>query len=531
MRRPLTIAAALLVAACGQQSDEQEAVRTPMTPTPVTPTPTSDPALPWGPTEEQYRQAAAIVDEMSVEERAGQVIVAHYAGTEPPVDLVQRLHLGGVIVMGDNVESPEQLRDSAEALQAAHDRPYPLVVAVDQEGGKVARVREPATEFPSLMTLGAADDPGLAAGVARASGQELRAMGFTMVFAPDADVTTGPDDPTIGTRSAGSDPALVSRIVTGAVRGYLEAGIVAVAKHFPGHGSVPADSHVELPVQQAPVAELEERDFVPFREAVAAGVPAVMVAHIDVEDVDPGVPSSVSPEVVRMLRDHVGFDGVVVTDAQDMDGLAAQYGPGEAAVGSLNAGADIVLMPADVDAAHAGIVEATTDGRLDPDRLAEAATRVVALMLHQAAGSAPPDLEVVGAHGDVAYAAALAGMTVVSGECDGRLVGDAIQVVGGSDADRARMTAAAEAAGLDVGHGDVVRLVDGQPDESADGDVVVSLDAPYPLSKATANAAQIALYARTADSFRALADVLTGAASPGGRLPVEVPGIEREDCD
>ncbi len=540
MHRPATIVAACLaLAACsadGVADSEPTMPENPVTPTPTpTPVPTPEtppppPPLPWGPTQGEYDEAAAIVAEMSAEEMAGQVIVAHYGGTSAPVDLVDRYRLGGVIVMGENVESPDQVQEMIADLQQSVDRPHPLIVGVDQEGGRVARVREPATEFPSLMTLGASRDPDLTASVLRASGLELRAMGFTMVFAPDADVTSGPDDPTIGTRSASSDPDLVAQIVRGAVRGYADAGIVPVAKHFPGHGSVPADSHVELPVQSASLDELAERDFVPFRAAIEDGVPAVMVAHLNVEDVDPGVPSSVSPAVVSLLRDDLGFEGVIVSDAQDMAGLAELYGAGDAAVRSLEAGIDIVLMPADVGAAHAEIVAAVESGRLATERLAEAATKVVALAIHQDAVGSRPDANVVGSHSDQSYAASLAGMSVVEGPCEDRLVGDAIQIVGGRSADRARMVAAAEAAGLTVGSGDVVRLLGAIPPNPGSGDVVVSLDTPYALAGSTATTAKVALYSRTPDAFRALVDVLTGAAVAGGRVPVDVPGVDRDGC-
>jgi beta-N-acetylhexosaminidase len=185
-------------------------------------------------------------------------------------------------------------------------------------------------------------------------------------------------------------------------------------------------------------------------------------------------------------------------------------------------------MPLDVRAAHAEIVAAVADGRLPAARLAEAATRGVALMLHAAAGNRPPAPTVVGSHAAVSYDASLAGLTVVSGACDGSLVSGAIQVRGGTEVDRSRLTVAAEAAGLAVGTGDVVRLLGG--DAPGSGDVVVSLDLPYGLADSTATTARIALYGRTPDAFRALVDVLVGNASGGGTLPVDVPGVDRQGC-
>ncbi|NEE02917.1 beta-N-acetylhexosaminidase [Phytoactinopolyspora halotolerans] len=467
---------------------------------------------------------------MTVEELAGQVIMAGYAGLDAPVDLVTELNLGGVIVMGDNIDDPDQLRDVTQEVQEADGRPYPVMVGVDQEGGTVARVRSPATEFPTYMALGAARDAELATDVARASGEELRAMGFTMVFAPVADVTSGPDDPTIGSRSASSDPGVVGEMVTASLRGYADAGIVAVAKHFPGHGSVPADSHEELPVQEAPLARLREHDFVPFQAAVDDGAPAVMVGHIDVQAVDPGVPSSLSADVVDLLRSDLGFDGLVVTDAQDMAAITEEYGAGDAAVRALEAGADLVLMPADVRAAHAAIVDAVDDGRLAERVVERAATRGVATMLHQQAGGDAPGEDSIGAHEQLSYRASLEAITVATGRCDGPYVGDSIRVVGAEEQDRARLTEAAQAAGLTVSDdGDVVRLLGAGADGSGAGDVVVALDTPYVLGRSDAST-KIALYGRTPAAFRALVDVLRGAETAHGRLPTDVDGVDQLGC-
>ncbi len=468
---------------------------------------------------------------MSAAEKAGQVIVAGFDGTQAPMSLVRDHHVGGVIVMGHNVASADQVRRvnldlAAEARRLG--RTWPLITSVDQEGGRVARLGSPLTEFPTYMTLGAARDTSIARSVARASGTELRALGFTMVFAPDADVTTGPSDPTIGSRSAGSDPALVAGIVKGSLLGYSDAGIVAVPKHFPGHGSVPADSHVSLPVQEDSVPTLTRRDLVPFRAAVAAHAGAVMVAHIDVRSVDPGTPSSVSPEVVDgLLRKQLGFDGVVVTDALGMAGVADKYGSADAGVRALLAGADILLLPADTPALHRAILRALDSGRLPESRLDEAAARSVALMLHQqsTAGTRPSTKD-VGDHARSSYAASLGGLTVASGRCSGRLVGDRVEVVGGDERDRDRFATAARSAGLQVGGGgSLVRLL-GRGAPGGTGDVVVALDTPYSLGHSSARTARIALYGESRDAYRALVDVLTGKARSGGRLPVEVDGIE-----
>ncbi|MET9018707.1 glycoside hydrolase family 3 N-terminal domain-containing protein [Actinopolymorpha sp. NPDC004070] len=491
-------------------------------------------ALAWGPTKAEWHRAQQIVAGMSASQKAGQVIVAGFQGTEAPIESLRKYHVGGVIVMGYNISSLAQVRSVNAALHAEarkEGRTWPLLVGVDQEGGPVARIKEPLTEFPSYMTLGAARDPKLARRVARASGEELRELGFTMVFAPDADVTTGPDDPTIASRSAGDDPEEVSAIVKGSLRGYADAGILSVPKHFPGHGSVPADSHVSLPVQHASLDTLKRRDLVPFAAAVDDGASAVMVAHIDVRAVDPGTPASVSkPMIDGILRKQLGFQGAVFTDALEMAGVANKYGSAEAGVRALLAGADVLLLPASAAKTHDAVLAALRSGRLPQARLDEAAARSVALMLHagSTAQKTPSQVELGGAK-DVSYAASLQGLTVVSGRCEGRLVGERISVVGGRSTDRARLTEAARKAGLTVGEGgDVVHLLG--RGEAGSGAVVVALDTPYGLARSSATNARIGLYGRTPEAFHALVDVLTGKARGHGRLPVHVGDLPAQHC-
>lgn len=545
------VAVLAVVTACSSAPIGSSAPATPASTDapPSTPTSTSEPpvapsATPspspthtsWGPSLADAAAAQRLVAAMSVEAQAGQVIVARITGTAPDVgaDLVRTYGLGGVILFAENVVSPEQVAALTTGLQqavASAGRTFPLVVGVDQEGGTVARLAAGVTEMPAYMSLGAARDPELAEAVALASGEELRALGVTMVFGPDADVTSGPDDPTIGTRSASSDPRLVAEIVTASVRGYVGAGVVPVVKHFPGHGSVPADSHEVLPVQEASLAELQGRDLVPFRAAVGAGVPAVMVGHIDVRDVDPGVPSSLSAPALAVLRDDLGFDGLAVTDALEMDPVVQQFGTAEAAVRALAAGGDMLLMPLDVGVARDAIVAATQAGTLPGQRLADAAAAVVATALwQQRIGAAPLGLDTLEstAHHAASYAASLGGLTVVEGACEGALVSGEVQVVGGTEADRVRFAAAA-AGDLTVGAtGAVVRLL-GDARAGA-GDVVVALDRPYGLGLSDATIAKIALYGRTPDAFAALVDVLVGRERGTGQLPVAVEGAERTGC-
>lgn len=523
---------AVLAAACsssgGQpagRQDEDRAETAAAEPSP-TRTPTATPAAGNAPgvTAAEQRRAERAVASMSLAERAGQVIVASYGGTAPPVDLVRGEHLAGVVAFSDNIRSVDHLRAGLRRLQRADRRPWPVFTSVDQEGGGVARVDDSVTKFPALMTYGASRRTDLARRAAEASGQELRGIGFTAVFAPVADVTSGPSDPTIGSRSAGSSPALVADLVEASVAGYQRAGILSVVKHFPGHGSVPADSHRQLPVQDASRAVLDKRDLVPFERAAAAGAPAIMVGHIDVRAIDPGTPASVSRKVVGgVLRDDLGYRGLVVTDSMQMAGLTQEYGDAEAPVAALRAGVDLLLMPSDPVAAKEAIVDAVRDGTLSEARLKQAAERVVVHLIHVGATAAKPFRR----HDRISQQASAAAITVTDGPCKGRLVGDSVQPRGDPTAVR-RFEDAARAAGLKTGGGDSVAFI-GPEGGRASADVVVATDTPYPLGASSAPV-RIATYGETPGAMRALVDVLLGKRPAPGRLPVKVDGVTRDGC-
>ena len=387
---------------------------------------------------------------MTLAQRAGQVVVAGYRGTGSPARLVRRLHLGGVVPVAENITSSGQIQAvNASVQRVVRGRGYPAFIGVDQEGGTVVRVRDAATRFPAFMSAGAAHDPALTGRAAAAGAREMRGLGFTSVLAPVADVTRGPADPVIGTRSSSGYPRLAAEQVVAAEQGIASAGVIGTLKHFPGHGSVTVDSHQALPVLGKSLAELRRTDLVPFRRGIAAGASAVMVGHLDVRAVDPGVPSSLSRLVVDgLLREELGFRGLVLTDSLSMGAVTERYGPAKAAVRAVNAGVDVVLMPADAGAARDGIIAAVRDRRMLSSRLDEAATRMIALMLHVA-------------HSDVRPAAprrswrvsarlSSAALTSVAGPCSGRLVGGHVRVIGPADA-VAAFRAAAQRRGLSVG--------------------------------------------------------------------------------
>lgn len=494
--------------------------------------------LPWGPTAAELAAARAEVAAWDDARLAGQVIVGRFHGSDPTAAAAQvrRLHLAGVSLTGANIVDARQVRAMTTAVHAAvrdDRRAFPAVIGVDQEGGTVAHLGALVAAHPAFMTAGAvvAGAPRrgeAAAGEAtvtaatRALALELRAAGFTWDFAPVADVTMGTADPTIGTRSPSGDPDVAAVATVAAMRGFTAAGLVSTVKHFPGHGSVTTDSHRALPVQRASLADLAERDLVPFTAAVRAGAPAVMVAHVAVPAAEPDAvvrPASLSPSVYGLLRDQLGFEGVAITDSLGMGAVRSGGDPG---VRALAAGADLLLMPADTAATHAAVTAALATGTLPRPRVVEAAARVVALQRWQARIAArvavPDDARRRAEAASAALSAAA--VTQVTGRCPMAPM-NAVQVIGGSAPDRRRFTAAARSAGLRLGSGPTVSLVGSTP---ARADIVVALDRPTVLASSRATIAAFAIYGHTEGALAALAQVLTGRLHPNGSLPVQVSG-------
>jgi beta-N-acetylhexosaminidase len=491
------------------------------------------------PTEAQLQAARAEVARLPIRTLAGQVIVSRYAGTSPTgaAELIRRHHLGGVAVFSGNIPSrpaavAPALRAMAQQVQQAmkdDGRDWPAIIGIDQEGGPVERLGRPVTSLPAGMAFGAVKDAGLVTAATRSAGKELRGLGLTMVFAPDLDLTIGPKDPTIAVRSVGSDPGRASATARAMLDGYAAAGVLTTAKHFPGHGSVTTDSHHGLPVQRASAARLRARDWVPFKAAIDAGAPALMAAHILVPAIDKQLPATLSrPLLTGVLREQLGFKGVIVTDALEMGAVADRWGSARAAVLALNAGADVLLMPADTPAAIEGIVAAVGSGALPRARLIDAAARSVAMSRHARAdaGGSPP-----GSAGKAVKAMTDASVTQVSGPCGAPLVKGAVTVSGGTPPLRQRFVQAARAAGLRIGGGTTVTLVGGgqysaggadSGPSTGSGHVVVAVDTPYGLARSQASVAKLALYGRDASSFASLVEVLEGRRKAVGTLPVPV---------
>jgi beta-N-acetylhexosaminidase len=277
----------------------------------------------------------------------GQLLTAGFQGVSltPELKAIAReFDLGAVVLFRRNIEEPAQVAELA-AAGASLGREMPAWVSVDQEGGRVARLRSPFTEWPPMAALGRADDPALPARFARALGRELRAVGITLDYAPVLDVLTRADNPAIGDRALAGEPARVAEVGRVIVEHLQAEGVAACGKHFPGHGETAVDSHVELPVIEAPPDRLEAVELVPFRAAVAAGVAGLMVGHLLVPTVDDERPASLSPVLVNVwMREKLGFDGMALTDDLDMGAVSTSYPIEQLAVKAVAAGCDSLLV-------------------------------------------------------------------------------------------------------------------------------------------------------------------------------------------
>ncbi|MFI6509970.1 glycoside hydrolase family 3 protein [Streptosporangium sp. NPDC050855] len=315
---------------------------------------------------------------------ASGTLLAAFQGTEAPEWVLRELEngLGGVTLFGFNVADAAQLSALTTRLREAADP----VVSLDEEGGDVTRLAyHVGSPYPGNAALGAVDDVELTRRVYRSIGDDLARCGVNLDMAPSADVNTAEDNPVIGTRSFGAETALVARHTVAAVDGLQSAGVAACVKHFPGHGATRQDSHLEVPLVDASVDLLRERELVPFRAAIGAGTRSVMTAHVRVPALTGDLPATLSPAALTgLLRGELAYDGVIVTDALDMRAVTDTYGLAGGAVLSLAAGADLLCLGPipdenDVRRIVDEIVAAVQDGRLPVARLEAAAERVAAL--------------------------------------------------------------------------------------------------------------------------------------------------------
>jgi len=457
------------------------------------------------------------------------------SGVDTAAQLVSRWHVGGLLLLDHNpldVRQPtlstNNLASSRSAagfisgMQAASadGGDPPLLIGVDQEGGIVQRLGPPLTAFPAQMTVGAAPDgTSLARYEGLAIAQELRAMGVTLDFAPVADVNSNPANPVIGTRSFGDRPDAVAGLAAAEVRGLTAGGIAATAKHFPGHGSTSTDSHYGLPTVSADRATLERRDLAPFRTAVAASVPVVMLGHLLVPALDPTTPTSLSGPIVSLLRDDLHFGGVVATDGLFMAALRQRYPDDEIAVRALQAGVDLLVQPATISTAIPAVVAAVRSGRLPKRRLDDAVRHL--LVLKRSLMSAPAGRWNLQQHAQLALTIARHGITVAADPR--RLLPLHGAHVVGTSALATRLRVALAADGVQDGAATTISV----DDPAVEARVQVEFGTPYALGRAPAGRTLVAAYDTSPASLQALADVLSGRTPAMGRLPVAIGPAQR----
>jgi len=385
----LTVLLFLALGACATapgRSVEPEPTPSPEVPAPQVQSDPTPPASPLPPDPELVARVDALMAGLSLEDKVGQLMMVGFAGTgvDASVEsLVRGRRVGGLCLFKRNIVSGEQVARLNDDLRRLLADGIPPFVALDQEGGNVVRVRDDVVVLPGNMALGATRSAELAYAAGRAQGKDLKRLGFNMNLAPVLDVNLNPRNPVIGIRSYGDSVPLVAELGRAFVRGQQDAGLVTVAKHFPGHGDTTTDSHLTLPRLPHDLERLRQVELVPFRAFAQAGLASLMTAHVLFDALDPGVPATMSQRVLQgVLREELGFDGVLVSDDLEMKAIADHYSVEEATVQGTLAGVDLFLVchRADVQRrAIEALVKAVESGRVPHQRVLEAHRRLDAL--------------------------------------------------------------------------------------------------------------------------------------------------------
>lgn len=345
--------------------------------------------------EEAVEAAAGYMENMTVEEKAGQLFIVNLElldqkngnyyewkrFTKRMKKSLDKYHIGGVILFSRNIAGRKQTEKLITRLQ--ENSSIPLFISVDEEGGDVARIannkKMGTTVFQTMEEIGKTKDASYVYNMGETIGSEIKSLGFNVDFAPVADVKTSELNLEIGTRSFGGDPDKVAEFTSAFVKGIQKQNVSATLKHFPGQGSSSGDTHIESVNIDSSIASLRKNDFVPFEAGIAAGADFVMVSHISVSKVtETAQPASMSDLIMdTILRDELGFQGIIITDAMDMASITDNYTSAEAAYGAVNGGADIVLMPLDLEMAYNEIISRINDGSISRERLDASVLRIL----------------------------------------------------------------------------------------------------------------------------------------------------------
>jgi beta-N-acetylhexosaminidase len=334
-------------------------------------------------------EITGILNSMTLEQKVGQMILAGIDGTSINLaakKMIADQHVGGIIMFKNNFSDLSGSVRLVNALKKANkNNPVPLFISVDQEGGKISRLPNNFVDFPDNANVGGSDNADLAKGMGSLLAKELRIMGFNVDFAPVLDVNSNPNNPVIGNRSFGNNAKLVTKMGIAEMNGIRDGGIVAVVKHFPGHGDTSVDSHLDLPVVRKTTKQLEDMEWIPFRAAIDAKADAVMVAHILFPLIDNNAPASLSKIIIgEQLRGTLGYEGVVITDDMTMGAIAKNYGIEDAAILSVKAGSDILLIAHGYDLekkVYDKLLSSVKSGQIKESRINESVRRILALKL------------------------------------------------------------------------------------------------------------------------------------------------------
>lgn len=334
-----------------------------------------------------------ILESLTLEEKIGQLFIAafRYDSNNKPLQIldlstrqkIHKCHPGGVILFSQNIKTIPQTQKLIKDMQAISN--IPLFIAIDEEGGRISRLNNSekmhATRLPGNEVLGKTGDPEMAYEVGALLGRELSSLGFNMNFAPVADINTNPENPVIGDRSFGSDPNKVADMVEAMVRGMQEQNVCAVLKHFPGHGDTASDTHTGAVVINHNIERLRTNEFIPFERGISAGADGIMTAHIKAPQITKDeLPATLSGKFLKeILRDEMGFERLIITDALEMGAISKYWTSADAAIKAIEAGADMLLIPESLEEAFEALIEAVRQGRITEERLDRSVRRVLSV--------------------------------------------------------------------------------------------------------------------------------------------------------
>lgn len=369
----------LLMSGCSQFTQKNKDKETDVTNSPITEPPKKEEIV--------LSKVEETIDQMTLEEKVGQLLVIGVEGTSFSSEmdnLIRNYHVGGVIIMGRNVATTNEMLQLINGIKKANEHnKIPLFLSVDEEGGRVSRLPVGIPKLPTSAQIGKLNDESVSYRAGTYLAGVLNEFGYNMNFAPVLDVNSNPRNPVIGNRSFGSDPYQVAKLGISTMHGMMDNGIIPVVKHFPGHGDTVVDSHKALPKVETTLEALRNVELVPFQKAIEEGADAVMVAHILFPALDPDYPSSMSKAIITgLLRNEMKFEGVIITDDLTMGAIANDYTIPEAAVQSFIAGSDQLLVVRDYEVqlnTLNAFIKAIETGEITEERLNESVKRILTL--------------------------------------------------------------------------------------------------------------------------------------------------------